>query len=65
MNNNNSNSNSNNVIDVWSAAADDMVRIDLSDPDTWPENFDADALRYEAGCAGDDELLGTLDRLGL
>lgn len=43
----------------------DMITIDLADQSTWPEALDIDALRDEAGAAGDTDLIATLDRLGL
>ena len=50
---------------VYSAEAGDMITIDLADQSTWPEALDIDALRDEAGAAGDTDLIATLDRLGL
>jgi len=50
---------------VYSADRKGMVTIDLAAADTWPEGFDVDALRTEAGAADDQDLLAILDTLGL
>jgi hypothetical protein len=44
--------------------ADDTI-IDLADHDTWPDDFDPQALYDEAGAAGDLDLCATMERLGI
>ena len=65
MNNSATPTNTPTTTDVWSYEAGDMVRIDLADSNTWFEDFSVDALRTEAGAAGDFDLIAILDTLRL